>query len=210
MNAISTGLVRTDYFDWPEALEGILQRETFQIAVVLFGTNDQQAIRIEDAVYRIGTPKWQALYRARIDRIIEQLKAKKIAIYCVGLPIMRSPSFARHADLVNRIVSESAAANQVKFIETWEYFADDRGQYNAFGPDVTGRKRKLRDPDGIHLTRFGYRKLALAVEQLIRQDLKQAKTQNSGIDESLHVLPTLRPQQDANLEQTYFVATRAK
>jgi len=213
---VSTGLVRDDYYDWPAALESLLQQHDFQIAVVLFGTNDRQAIRTESGVYRPGSKQWQQLYRQRVDRITQLLREEGVAIYWVGLPIMRSRSFSRHADLVNRIVSASAAQNGVRYIETWQEFADAAGRYSAYGPDLSGRKRKLRAGDGIHMTMAGYRKLAHAVEWLIRTDLDEADDGDPSGHRwrpRLPDLPTLRPSQEAvNTEPTapgedYRVAT---
>ena len=206
---VSTGLVREDYYNWPQALENILQTQEFQVAVVLFGTNDRQAIRTDDGIFRIKSDEWKLLYRARVDRIMEQLKEKNIAIYWVGLPIMRSPSFSRHADLVNQIVRASAEAHEVKFIETWDEFADSRGRYNAYGTGISGRKRKLRAGDGIHLTVQGYRKLALAVEQEIRRDLAAVLLDNGGMGRNVPILPTLRPDRSAELDSGYDVADYA-
>ena len=41
----SSGFVRIDSYDWNKAIDDILKDETYQIAVVMFGANDDQAIR---------------------------------------------------------------------------------------------------------------------------------------------------------------------
>lgn len=170
---VSTGLVRDDYFNWHDALEIILSEEKVQIAVVVFGTNDKQAIRASVGHFRAGSPEWQAEYARRVDRIMTQLRTRNIAIYWVGLPIMRSRSFSDHANRVNEIVRKSAQRHGVKFIETWDEFVDGSGQYSAYGPDISGRTRLLRMDDGIHFTGPGDRRYAFTVERLIREDIKR-------------------------------------
>ncbi len=202
---VSTGLVRDDYYDWPEALEQILDEETIQIAVVLFGTNDKQAIRADRGHYRINSPEWLREYRARVDRIMEQLAGHGVAVYWIGLPIMRSPSFAAHAARVNAIVRESAARYDVKFVDTWDEFADDQGQYNAYGPDIRGRMRRLRMDDGIHFTGPGDRMLASTVERVLRADLDNAAGASApaGGGNAYPPPPTVRPSRRSEANISY-------
>ncbi|MEM8744010.1 MAG: DUF459 domain-containing protein [Pseudomonadota bacterium] len=44
---VSTGFVRTDYFDWNKRLTRILAAEKVHIAVVMVGANDVQPIRVK-------------------------------------------------------------------------------------------------------------------------------------------------------------------
>lgn len=202
---VSTGLVRNDYYDWPEELEKILGAESIQIAVVLFGTNDKQAIRAERGHYRTNSPEWQQEYRARVDRIMEQLSERGIAVYWIGLPIMRSPSFSTHAARVNAVVRESAIEHGVKFVDTWNEFADDQGQYNAYGPDITGRTRRLRMDDGIHFTGPGDRMLASTVERVLRADLVNATAGRTpaGNGNAFPPPPTTRPSRSGDATFAY-------
>ncbi len=202
---VSTGLVRNDYYDWPEELEKILGAESIQIAVVLFGTNDKQAIRAERGHYRTNSPEWQQEYRARVDRIMEQLSERGIAVYWIGLPIMRSPSFSTHAARVNAVVRESAIEHGVKFVDTWNEFADDQGQYNAYGPDITGRTRRLRMDDGIHFTGPGDRMLASTVERVLRADLVNATAGRApaGNGNAFPPPPTTRPSRSGDATFAY-------
>ncbi len=196
---VSTGLVRDDYYDWPKELEQILSREEpIQIAVVLFGTNDKQAIRAGNGHFAVGSPEWMQEYENRVDQVMAQLSRHGAAVYWVGLPIMRSQSFSVHAARINQIVRESAARFDVKFVETWEEFADDQGHYDAYGPDVFGRTRRLRMDDGIHFTGAGDRRLAHTVERLLRADLQDTgggAVLNNGLD-TIPPLPEQRPDQE--------------
>jgi hypothetical protein len=176
---ISTGFVRTDYYDWNSALADILKSETYQIAVVMFGANDDQAIREGKDWVKPGTDRWNELYGARVEAFIKKLRAANIAVYWVGLPVMRSPDQATDAEAMNEIFREKAFINGAKFIDTWSGFTDEAGRYSAYGPDMSGQVRRLRADDGIHFTARGYLKLAHFVEKEIRRDLSLAKLERN-------------------------------
>ena len=176
---VSTGFVRTDYFDWNKRLSGILKTEKVHIAVIMVGANDMQPIRPSknSKWKKIGTPEWRDIYSKRIDRFIKSLKESRAAVYWVGLPIMRSAKFNDNMQLMNEIFRERAFVNGVRFVDTWNGFADQFGRYSAFGPDLTGQVRRLRANDGVHFTIKGYRKLAHFVEREIRRDMRQARSE---------------------------------
>lgn len=176
---VSTGFVRTDYFDWNKRLATILTTEKVHIAVIMVGANDMQPIRLnrKSKWYKIGTPEWREIYTKRIDAFVKKLKKSNSAAYWVGLPIMRSATHNNKMQVMNEIFRERAFINGIKFIDTWNGFADQFGRYSAFGPDLTGQVRRLRAADGVHFTISGYRKLAHFVEREIRRDMRQARSE---------------------------------
>ena len=176
---VSTGFVRVDYYDWNSQLKNILGAETVHIAVIMFGANDMQSIRGKRRYHRIGTEGWREIYGKRIDTFIKSLKGSRAAIYWVGLPIMRSKTHNQNMQVMNEIFREKAFLNGVKFIDTFNGFADQFGRYSAYGPDLSGQIRKLRARDGVHFTMRGYRKLAHFVEREIRRDMRTAKSERN-------------------------------
>ncbi|MCG8558382.1 MAG: DUF459 domain-containing protein, partial [Hyphomicrobiales bacterium] len=106
-------------------------------------------------------------------------KGSRAAIYWVGLPIMRSKTHNQNMQVMNEIFREKAFLNGVKFIDTFNGFADQFGRYSAYGPDLSGQIRKLRARDGVHFTMRGYRKLAHFVEREIRRDMRTAKSERN-------------------------------
>lgn len=176
---VSTGFVRTDYYDWNAALDGILRQEKAHIGVVMVGANDMQAIREGNKWYKVGTEEWRKIYGARVDEFIKRMKTSHVAVYWVGLPVMRSDNHNQDMQVMNEIVREKAFLNGVKFIDTWNGFVDQSGRYSAFGPDLSGQVKRLRADDGVHFTMPGYRKLAHFVEREIRRDLRVAKAERN-------------------------------
>ena len=176
---VSTGFVRTDYFDWNKRIQGILGNESVHIAVIMVGANDMQSIRKNRKWHKVGTSEWRKIYGERIDKFIKNLKGSRAAVYWVGLPIMRKPKHNQDMQIMNEVFREKAYVNGVKFIDTWNGFADQFGRYSAFGPDLSGQTKRLRAADGVHFTMSGYRKLAHFVERAIRGDMKLAKSERN-------------------------------
>ena len=160
-------------------VKGILKSERVHVAVIMVGVSDMQAIKQDRKWHKIGSDEWREIYGGRVDQFIKSLKGSRVAIYWVGLPIMRSPKHNRDMQVLNEIFREKAFVNGIKFVDTWNGFADQFGRYNAYGPDLTGQMRRLRAPDGVHFTGKGYRKLAHFVEREIRGDMKLAKAERN-------------------------------
>ena len=176
---VSTGFVRVDYFDWNARLRSIAKAEKFHIAVIMVGANDMQPIRVKRKWHKVDSEGWRDIYGKRIDAFIKRLKDTHAAVYWVGLPVMRSTKHNAAMQVMNEIFREKAFVNGVKFIDTWNGFADQFGRYSAFGPDLSGQVRRLRADDGVHFTIKGYRKLAHFVEREIRRDLRKARSERN-------------------------------
>src|SRR3974390_682286 len=165
----ASGFVRIDSYDWNKEIDDILKDETYQMVVVMFGANDDQAIRSGKDYVKPGTDAWADAYGQRVEAFVKKLRAKNRAVYWVGLPIMRSPDQSDKAEHLNEVYREKSFINGAKFIDTWSGFTDESGRYSAVGPDMSGQVRRLRDDDGVHFTTRGYLKLAHFPEKEIRR-----------------------------------------
>jgi len=174
----STGFSRIDTFDWNNELADLLKNDTYQIAVVMFGA-EGQPIRSGKEWLKVGSEGWREIYGQRVEAFIKKLRAANIAVYWVGLPIMRSPGQSADAEAMNDLFREKAFINGAKFIDTWNGFTDESGRYSAYGPDMTGQVKRLRADDGVHFTARGYVKLAHFVEKELRRDLNLAKIERN-------------------------------
>lgn len=161
---VSTGLVRKDYFDWSKKVREVVARHQVDVAVVMIGTNDRQPI-VEGGRHALRSPEWERIYTARIDDMIEVLKAEGADIYWVELPAMRSARFGGDMQYFNSLYRDRARAHGIAFVPTWQRTLDDTGVYSAYGTDDTGRTRLMRTNDGIHFTMRGYIQLASFVTE---------------------------------------------
>lgn len=173
-----TGFTRGNY-NWVEEIDKILKEDAPHIVVVMFGANDNQGIRSGDGWLKGGTEAWDEAYGKKVEALIKKLRAKKVAVFWTGLPIMRGEAQSEEAELLNDIYRERSFINGAKFIDTWSGFTDESGRYSAVGPDMTGQERRLRADDGLHFTTRGYLKLAHFVEKEIRRDLSLAKLERN-------------------------------
>src|SRR5262245_6673707 len=172
------GLARAEFDD--EMKSDVCSSDLFHIGVVMLGFWDRIHMRVSprDRLL-LGSSEWREEYGKRVDRLIKTLKRKGIALYWVGLPIMRRNDVNETAQAMNDSVRERAYLNGIKFIDIQAQFADEGGNYAPYGPDISGKQRLLREADGMQFTSAGNRKLALFVEQEIKRDLNLAKTERA-------------------------------
>lgn len=164
-----SGIVRDDYFNWDTAIADALDNQPVDVAVIMIGSNDRQPMRLEGGQReQVRSEVWEKLYIERVDRILNHFAARKIPVYWVGMPIMRSPSYGRDIAYINEIAEARVSRAGATFIDTWSRFADEEGRYSSDGPDVNGKNRRLRNDNGIFLTKHGNLKLAFFVEQELR------------------------------------------
>jgi uncharacterized protein len=169
-----SGLVRDDFFDWIKATQDMLvSGEKINFAVMLIGSNDRQSLRDANGSYESRSPEWQATYTQRIETIAAMFRDKKIPLVWVGLPILKSERLSEDALAFNEFYRAYAEKAGATYIDIWEAFADEAGQYSAVGPDINGQTVRLRAADGVHFTKAGARKLAHFVEPEIRRDLDE-------------------------------------
>ena len=177
----ASGLVRADYFDWPKAAHDLATgKDHIDFVVVMVGINDLQAMR--DGADNLDplSDRWKAAYTARIDAVLAPFQAANIPVAWVGMPPMRTDRF--NADIVklNEIDRAEVEKQGVKYIDIWDAFADQNGQYDASGPNVDGQIVKLRGPDGIHFTKAGGRKVAHFLEAEIRRVFDKGRPHRAG------------------------------
>ncbi len=141
------------------------------VAVMMIGTNDRQPIRENGATLALGTPDWASAYRKRVAAIDDAFRRHGVPLVWVGVPITKDDAFADDMAAFNDIYREEAAKSGATYVDTWEAFSDEDGDFSSYGPDVNGQTVRLRAPDGVHFTRAGERKLAHFVETHVRRDL---------------------------------------
>jgi len=161
----SSGLVRNDFFDWFKEAGNIVANERATAFVVMLGSNDRQPLRDGNNSYEIRSDPWRDLYAKRIDDLLTKLKEKNTPIYVVGMPPMSAQRANADMQYINEIIRERAARSGVRYVEVWEGFVDEQGQFASSGAALDGQTRRLRISDGVHFTRIGARKLAHYVER---------------------------------------------
>jgi hypothetical protein len=160
-----------------DEVEQAFANDPSHIAIVMLGVQDRYSLSSRRSPK--ADEEWRAEYGARVDRLMKVLKKGGRAVYWVGLPNMRRSQDNERAQIMNDVYRERAYMNGVRYIDAYASFIDEGGGYSDYGPDVTGKVRRLRYNDGVHFTDAGYRKLAHFVERDLRRDIQQARQERS-------------------------------
>ncbi len=162
-------------YNWQARLRGILRRHpNMDAAVIQLGANDRQWIRAGRGDRPLfGTERWQEVYRAKVERFIRTLTDRRIAVFWVGLPIMRRKKVRADTVLINRIFRDAAVRQRATFVPTWSVLANAKGDYVTFIRDRRGRWRRLRHRDGIHSSPIGYGRVGREVIKALRRELPE-------------------------------------
>ena len=176
-----SGLVRSDFYDWPKVVSELLASDQkISIGVVLLGLNDRQPLREGETVHEPLSPRWLELYRDRVDAIASAFSAKRVPLIWVGAPPMQNGRLSADMITFNDLYRQRVEKAGGQYIDLWGGFVDAENRYVATGPDVSGQPVRLRLGDGIHFTAAGARKAAHFVDLVIRRMI-EAAPQNSVI-----------------------------
>jgi hypothetical protein len=187
----ASGLVRVDFYDWNKVLPDLLNREKPDLVVLGVGANDRQQMRNGTARSAIRSDVWEKAYQQRVAGVADTLKVYGRPYFLVGTPPVRSTATSNDMVYINGLLKAGVVGANGHFIDVWNGFADENGQYVSSGPDVDGQPHQLRTGDGINFTRAGKRKLAFYVEREIRKqpgfgsgaiDLLASTTQGNQIE----------------------------
>jgi uncharacterized protein len=155
LGKLSTGLTRPDVFDWPAAVQELLQRHRPDLLIANFGGNDAQAMVLDDGrIARFGKPEWESNYQVRVARIVEIGRAAGARVLLMGMSTTRDPSLSRRMARINALTEEVARQRGAAFLSIWDIGADSGGNYQ----DTTVVDKvpiRTRLADGKHFSRTG-------------------------------------------------------
>lgn len=162
------------------ALQEDAQTAGLNVAVVMAGTWDRRNVRDSNG-RRLskGSEAWRAEFGRRVDATMKTLKKARVAVYWVGLPPFRRSDANELVQIMNEVFRERAYLNGVRFIDAYQNFVGEESAYAAYGPDLSGKIKLLRERDGIHLSYTGNQKLAYFVERAIKRDMDQARRERA-------------------------------
>jgi hypothetical protein len=172
---LSTGLARTDLYNWFTRIQEVPAQLKPNVVVFSFGADDAHDYMGGAHVGPFGSPSWVAEYRRRIDGVTRELNADGIYVVWLGLPIPDGPGFKKSFPVVNAILESVAKkhAQHATYVDTWHMLDDFHGRYTAY-LRVHGKLTLLRLPDGVHYT-------AAAGDLIAAQTLEQLRKVFAGI-----------------------------
>jgi lysophospholipase L1-like esterase len=119
--------------------------------------------------YDFHTDQWAALYTKRIDAMIAALKSKGVPVIWVGLPAIRGTKASSDISYLDELYRERAERAGIIYVDIWDGFIDEDGDFAMQGPDFEGQIRRLRTADGVHFTKAGAVKIASYVDRELRR-----------------------------------------
>lgn len=156
------GLTTKDPATWGKAIDAArAQAGRLDAGVVMLGGNDD--VPLTDSQGRKqapGSPGWRQLYGDRVAQLADQFRDEHVPLIWVGLPIVRDAAKAQTYAAINEVVQDRAVHEGAQFVDAWQPFADENGDFSTTGPDVDGRPATLRWSNGWNFTRAGAKKLA--------------------------------------------------
>ena len=155
----SSGLARPEIYDWAQAIPKMAEGKSFTDAFVLIGFNDRRDMRDGDKTLKFGTPDWDALYKARVDGVIDAFAAQHIQVFWMGEPPMGDPAMDADLQNITSLQKERVVAKGASFIELRTPFVNAQGGYADRGQDDTGVERRLRESDGVTFFKQGNNRL---------------------------------------------------
>jgi uncharacterized protein len=119
--------------------------------------------------YDFHTDQWAALYTKRIDAMIAALKSKGVPVIWVGLPAIRGTKATSDMSYLDELYRERAERAGIIYVDIWDGFVDEDGDFAMQGPDFEGQTRRLRTADGVYFTKAGAVKIASYVDRELRR-----------------------------------------
>ena len=168
---VASGLVRQDYYNWPQQLPGMIDQLKPAMVVVMLGANDRQQMIGDGLNEKYGTDPWFLAYEERVQQFAKLVTSRHIPLLWVGLPSFGSDQLTASAVKLNQIFQSQTTSVGGEFIDIWDGFTDQSGQFIVTGSDINGQQVRLRTADGVNLTAAGKRKLAFYLEKSARRIL---------------------------------------
>jgi hypothetical protein len=119
--------------------------------------------------HEFRSERWTELYGKRIDETIAALRAKGVPVLWVGVAPIRGPRSRNDLAYLNELYRAHAQKAGVTYVDVWDGFVDEDGNFSIRGPDYQGQIRQLRSADGIYFTKAGAVKLGHYVEREIQR-----------------------------------------
>lgn len=166
----STGLAYPGFFNWPKTVTDTLAANpNIRLMIVFMGPNDPWDMPQGKGkpFLRFKSPEWEAIYRSRIDAILEQARQRKVQVIWVGLPNMEQPRLSTAMAYLSGLYQERTALFGQHYVSANPFlgYPDEQFAYAVQTPE--GQRVKVRGDDGIHFTITGQKMIAAQVLSLI-------------------------------------------
>src|SRR3569833_2129208 len=164
----SSGFARPDFFDWGKTAADQVSKNSFDIAIMVAGINDRQSIKQDGNSYKVLTPEWSDVYKSGVATFVQAIHGANKPLIWEGLPPMSKDDLSTAMGQISSIQRLAVFSGGSDFLDIYDKFVDEDGNYTATGPDINGTITQMRKSDGIRFTNAGADKLAFYVSQTLK------------------------------------------
>jgi hypothetical protein len=164
----STGLTYPAFFDWPATVKAAFELEDYQAVIVFLGANDPWDMNLQGKYVRFGSARWQEVYRARVNRIIQTAAEHGARLVWLGVPPLGREDLIGKEPPLNEIYASEAQKYPLfaRFVATAPSLSEDGNSFTKFMELPERGSVMVRTDDGVHFTTQGQKLLAkLALSQ---------------------------------------------
>lgn len=155
----STGLLYKKSHNWAQVIKDTLaQNKDIKLLVMLIGANDPWGRSINGKFYELNSSEWREFYARRVDEIYKIAKDSNVKVLWLSLPCMQKTDYAKKIELLNEIYKSVSEQNGQFFINTSEYLCQNDNFLTHL--NIDGKRSKIRQDDGIHISKIGSQILA--------------------------------------------------
>ena len=155
----STGLLDKKSHNWAQVIKDTLaQNKDIKLLVMLIGANDPWGRSINGKFYELNSSEWREFYARRVDEIYKIAKASNVKVLWLSLPCMKKTGYEKKTQLLNEIYKSASEQNGQFFINTSEYLCQNDNFLTHL--NINGKRSKIRQDDGIHISKIGSQILA--------------------------------------------------
>ena len=155
----STGLLYKKSHNWAQVIKDTLAKnKDIKLLVMLIGANDPWGRSINGKFYELNSSEWREFYARRVDEIYKIAKASNVKVLWLSLPCMQKTDYAKKIELLNEIYKSVSEKNGQIFINTSEYLCQNDNFLTHL--NINGKRSKIRQDDGIHISKIGSQILA--------------------------------------------------
>ena len=155
----STGLLDKKSHNWAQIIKDTLAKnKDIKLLVMLIGANDPWGRSVNGKFYELNSSEWREFYTGRVDEIYKIAKASNVKVLWLSLPCMKKTGYAKKIELLNEIYKSVSEQNGQFFINTSEYLCQN-DEYKTH-IDINGKRSKIRQDDGVHISKIGSQILA--------------------------------------------------
>lgn len=155
----STGLLYKKSHNWAQVIKDTLAKnKDIKLLAMLIGANDPWGRSINGKFYELNSSEWREFYARRVDEIYKIAKASNVKVLWLSLPCMQKTDYAKKIELLNEIYKSASEQNGQIFINTSEYLCQNDNFLTHL--NINGKRSKIRQDDGIHISKIGSQILA--------------------------------------------------